>query len=74
MSRHDQDTSVLARQEPALRALLRIPGEQVLATMLPIGRPAREITKLRRVPVEEFTSRASADGEPFVRPQPGATG
>src|ERR1700760_1319341 len=34
-------TSVLARQEPALRELLRIPSEQILATMLPLGRPVK---------------------------------
>ena len=61
-------TSVLARQEPALRDLLKIPDEQVLATMLPIGYPAKEITKLRRIPVEEFTRVETADGEPFRPP------
>ncbi len=61
-------TSVLARQEPALRELLRIPDEQVLATMLPIGRPTKEITKLRRLPVEEFARLDTADGAAFSRP------
>jgi nitroreductase len=61
-------TSVLSRQEPALRELLHIPGEQVLATMLPIGRPAKQITKLRRLPVEEFARRDRADGAAFGRP------
>lgn len=61
-------TSVLARQEPALRELLRYPPTQVLATMLPIGRPTREITKLRRAPVEDFTTQETADGAPFRRP------
>jgi nitroreductase len=61
-------TSVLARQEPELRKLLRIPPEQVLATMLPIGHPVKEITRLRRIPVEDFTRRETADGEPFSPP------
>jgi nitroreductase len=61
-------TSVLARQEPALREMLQIPDEQVLATMLPIGRPVREITKLRRRPVEEFTTMETAGGPAFVQP------
>lgn len=61
-------TSVLARQEPALRELLGIPAAQVLATMLPIGKPAKEITKLRRRPVEEFTTVERADGPPFTDP------
>ena len=41
-------TSVLARQEPALRELLGIPDNYALATMLPLGKPTKEITKLRR--------------------------
>ncbi len=49
-------TSVLAREEQALRELLDVPDEYILATMLPLGRPVREITKLRRMPVEEFTT------------------
>jgi nitroreductase len=55
-------TSVLSRQEPAVRQLLRIPPERVLGTMLPLGRPVKEITKLRRLPVEQFTCLETADG------------
>jgi nitroreductase len=60
-------TSVLARQEPEVRKLLNIPEEQVVATMLPIGKPVKEITKLRRIPVEEFTRRETADGQAFSK-------
>jgi nitroreductase len=63
-------TSVLSRQEPAVRELLRFPDEQVLATMLPIGHPVREITKLRRLPVEAFARLETMDGTPFSRPSP----
>ncbi len=58
-------TSLLARQEPALRDLLRIPPTHALATMLPIGKPVREVTRLRRLPVEAFATRETADGPPF---------
>jgi nitroreductase len=61
-------TSVLAREEPALRELLDIPDEFILATMLPLGRPVREITKLRRAPVEEFTTVDSFAGPAFSGP------
>jgi nitroreductase len=61
-------TSVLARQEPALRALLEIPEHFILATMIPLGKPAREITRLRRAPVEEFTTVGFFDGPAFTRP------
>jgi nitroreductase len=60
-------TSVLSRQEPALRELLRIPPEQALGTVLPIGRPQREITKLSRRPVEEFVRLERADGDPLSK-------
>lgn len=61
-------TSVLSRQEPELKQLLHIPPEHAVATVLPIGRPQKVITKLRRRPVEEFTRRECADGEPLSRP------
>jgi nitroreductase len=61
-------TSVLARQEPEVRKLLNIPEEQVVATMLPLGKPVKEITKLRRIPVEDFTRVETADGEAFSKP------
>jgi nitroreductase len=58
-------TSLLARQEGQLRALLHIPPEHALATMLPIGQPVREITKLRRLPVDAFATKETADGPAF---------
>lgn len=60
-------TSVLARSEPEVRKLLNLPESHAIATMLPLGRPVREITKLRRNSVESFTTRETADGEPFTR-------
>jgi nitroreductase len=58
-------TSLLARQEPALRALLEIPEHFILATLIPLGKPEREITKLRRAAVEDFTTRGFFDGPPL---------
>ena len=60
-------TSVLARQEPALRELLEIPDEFILATMVPLGHPVRELTKLKRAEVEEFTTIGSFSGPSFAR-------
>jgi nitroreductase len=59
-------TSVLARQEHALRELLHIPDHLVLGTMLPLGKPVRELTKLRRAPVEDFTVVGTFDGPAFT--------
>jgi nitroreductase len=58
-------TSLLARQEPALRELLGIPDRFILATMIPLGRPQRQVTLLRRAEVEEFTTVGSFDGNPL---------
>jgi nitroreductase len=60
-------TSVLARQEPALRELLGIPRDYALATMIPLGKPVKEITKLRRAKVESFTTVERFDGPAFTR-------
>jgi nitroreductase len=60
-------TSVLARQEPALRDLLGFPPHFALATLLPLGEPVRQVTRLRRNPVEDFTTVGSFDG-PALRP------
>jgi len=35
--------------------------------VLPLGKPARQVTKLRRRPVAEFTTRERFDGAPFTR-------
>ena len=61
-------TSVWARQEPALRTLLGIPERYAVATILPLGKPAREITKLRRVAVEEFATQERFDGAACAPP------
>jgi nitroreductase len=58
-------TSLLAREEPALRELLHIPDEHVLATMMPLGKPVKQLTKLKRLPVESFTTRETFDGPPL---------
>jgi nitroreductase len=58
-------TTMAAAEEPAVRELLAIPGQFAVAAVVPIGKPARKVTKLRRNAVEEFVTRESFDGEPF---------
>ena len=58
-------TTVLARQEPALRDLLGYDLPFALATMIPLGKPVKEITKLRRAEVESFTTVEQFDGPAF---------
>jgi nitroreductase len=58
-------TSVLARQEPAVRELLSIPEGFALAGLLALGHPQRVVTRLSRRPVEEFAFVDRFGGAPF---------
>jgi nitroreductase len=58
-------TTILVRQEAAVKELLHIPEEWAMSCVIPLGRPKREITKLRRQPVEEFTTIDYYDGPAF---------
>lgn len=59
-------TSVLARQEPAVKELLHIPDGHAVAALIALGTPKKRVTKLRRAAVEEFTTVDAFDGEPFT--------
>jgi nitroreductase len=59
-------TSVLAREERAVRELLGIPDHYALATMLPLGRPTKTVTTLTRARVEEFATTERFDGPAFT--------
>jgi len=52
-------------QEPALRALLGLPPHVAVATVMPLGRPVRRITKLKRKPVAEFVMLEKWGGPPL---------
>lgn len=58
-------TTVLCRQEPAVRELLDIPEGWAVAGLVVLGQPEREITRLRREPVESFTWTDRFDGPVF---------
>ena len=58
-------TTVLCRQEPAVKELLAVPDGHALAALIALGHPVREVTRLRRSPVEDFTSVDRFDGAPF---------
>jgi nitroreductase len=58
-------TTMAVAAEPAVKELLGIPDEFALAAVVPLGRPVRAVTKLKRRPVEEFVVRERFDGEPF---------
>ena len=59
-------TTVLTRQEPAVKELLGIPEGYAIASLIAIGRPARVVTRLQRAPVDEFTTVDRFDGPKLV--------
>lgn len=58
-------TTYLAGQEPKVQELLGVPSHHAIAAMLPIGHPTKQLTKLKRLPVESFATVNSFDGPTF---------
>src|SRR5271168_4579827 len=59
-------TTMVVAEEPRVKDLLGVPDLYAIAAVLPLGKPARQVTKLRRRPVAEFTTRERFDGAPFT--------
>jgi nitroreductase len=49
-------------EEPRVQALLGMPAHVAVAALIPLGRPARPITRLKRKPVSEFATRERWNG------------
>jgi nitroreductase len=58
-------TTMAISEEAQIRDLLGIPDTHAVAALVPLGKPTRQLTRLRRRPVEEFTTRDRFDGPPF---------
>ena len=58
-------TTLAAAAEPEIQSLFNIPTDFAVAAVLPLGRPVKQLTKLKRLPVEEMVTREQFDGEPF---------
>ena len=58
-------TTFLTAQEPAAQALLGLPEQMAIAAMVPLGKPVKQLTRLRRKPVEEFAMWDCWGGEAF---------
>ena len=58
-------TTFLAAEEAKAKALFGIPANHALAAMLPIGKPVKQITRLRRHPVAAFATVDAFDGDVF---------
>ncbi|MEX2489148.1 MAG: nitroreductase family protein [Pseudomonadales bacterium] len=59
-------TTFLAHREPKIRELLNLPEEFAFAAMVAIGKPVKQLTRLRRSDVESFTRVDSWSGETFT--------
>jgi nitroreductase len=56
-------TTISVASEPQVKALLDIPSSFAIAAVLPLGRPVKQLTRLRRLPVEDFTFTERFGGE-----------
>jgi nitroreductase len=58
-------TTMAVAQDPAVRSLLNIPDEYAVASVVPLGKPVHQPTKLKRKPVQDFVTREQFDGAAF---------
>ena len=63
-------TSMAIAEEAQVRQVLGLPDTHALAALVPLGKPTRQLTKLRRQTVEQFVTHERFDGAPFTRPAP----
>ena len=59
-------TTLAVAREPEVQALLGIPDDFAVAAIVPLGRPVKQLTKLRRRRVEEIATRERFGGESFT--------
>jgi len=58
-------TTMAIAEEDQVRQLLGIPDQHAVAAAVPLGKPTRQLTKLRRQPVDQFVTRDRFDGAAF---------
>ena len=58
-------TTMAVAEEPGVKELLGLPASHAVATVIPLGHPVKQVTRLRRQPVEEFVTLKRYDGEPL---------
>jgi nitroreductase len=59
-------TTIATRKEPEVRALLALPENQIVASIVALGYPQQRVTKLRRNTVAHFTTVDTFDGDPLT--------
>jgi nitroreductase len=63
-------TTLAVAQEPKVQALLGIPPHVAVCAIMPLGRPAKPLTKLTRKTVPEFTMLERWGGPPLAAARP----
>ena len=58
-------TTLPIANEPAVQELLHIPEHYAVCAVMPLGKPVKQLTRLKRRSVEEITSLERFDGEVF---------
>ena len=58
-------TTLAVTQEPAMRELLGIPEDFGVCAVVPLGKPVKQLTKLRRLSVDEIATCERFDGATF---------
>jgi nitroreductase len=58
-------TTMAVAQEPAVKSLLNIPDAYAVASVVPLGKPKHQPTKLKRKPVRDIATRERFDGAPL---------
>ena len=59
-------TTLAIAEEPKIQALLHIPPDFAVCAVVPLGRPVKQLTKLRRRSVAEIATRERFDGAAFT--------
>lgn len=59
-------TTLACAEEDKVKELLNIPENFAVCAVVPLGKPVKQLTKLKRLPVEALTMRETFDGAPFA--------
>ena len=64
-------TTLAVAQEPKIQALLGLPSHIAVCAVMPMGRPVKQLTKLKRRPVSEIAVLERWGGAPLTAPHTG---
>ena len=58
-------TTLSLAEEPAVKELFSIPEDWAVATLVPMGKPVKQLTRLKRKPVSELAVMGDFSGPPL---------